>query len=510
MDNVQKLKQPKSFYMIFILEFWERFGYYGMQGIITIYFVRALGLTEAKAYSTFGALIALVYGMVAAGGYIGDKVLGTKRTIILGTIVLFLGYLFLGFSNNHTVFIALGIITVGNGLFKANPSSLLSKCYKENDPRLHGGFTLFYMAVNLGSFVSMLLTPVISEKLGWNAAFLVCAIGLFLALANFIFFYKSIAHINSEACRKKVSITKWVTVIALTAIASYASGYLLQHLTIAHIMLWTIATTVILIYFKFLFREHGITRKKMLVAFILMLQAIVFFTLYQQMPTSLTFFAIHNVNTSLLGFNIHPAQFQTLNPFWIMALSPILAIIYNKLGSKGKDIPMARKFAVGMTLCAMAFLLLYVCKYFADDHSKVSAWWLVGGYFFQSTGELMIGALGMAMIAELVPQKIVGFAMGMWFLKSAISGVTGSMLAKYTAVPKTITDPAITLHNYTHVFLLIGIIVGVVAIIMWLTSGMLVKYIQPDQDVDVRETTMEPEGDIHHKAEEFEKKIESF
>ncbi len=505
MEKTNSLRQPKAFYIIFILEFWERFGYYGMQAVITIYFVQSLGLSEPKAFATFGALVALVYGMVAAGGYIGDKILGTKRTIILGTAVLFIGYLMLGLSNTNTVFLALGVITVGNGLFKANPSSLLSKSYEENDPRLHGGFTLFYMAVNLGSFFSMILTPYIAAKVGWNAGFLLSAIGLFLALANFLFFYKSLANINSSACVKKISLLKWFIVILLTIAASFISGYLLQNVGLANVILWTIVIVVVGIYFKFMFREKGIVRKRMIVAFILMLQAIVFFTLYQQMPMSLTFFAIHNVKQSLLGMTILPAQFQTLNPFWIMALSPALAILYNKLGRKGKDFPVAKKFAMGMTFCSLAFLLLFCCKFFADSAGMVSAWWLVGSYFFQSVGELLIGALGMAMIAELVPQKIIGFAMGMWFLKSAISGMTGSMVARLTAIPKDVTGGFNSLNIYTGVFWKIGVIVAIVALIMWLTSGMLVKYISGG-DVDVAEATLEPEGDCHHKAEETEKK----
>lgn len=186
-----------------------------------------------------------------------------------------------------------------------------------------------------------------------------------------------------------------------------------------------------------------------------------------------------------------------------MTLSPVLAIIYNKLGSRGKDFHVAQKFAMGMTLCSMAFLLLFVCRFFADSSGMVSAWWLVGGYFFQSTGELLIGALGMAMISELVPQKIVGFAMGMWFLKSAISGMTGSMVAKFTAIPKDVASGIVSLDIYTGVFWKIGVVIAIIALIMWLTSGKLVRYISGD--IDVSEVTLEPEGNCHHKVEEIEK-----
>ncbi|MDI1353218.1 MAG: oligopeptide:H+ symporter, partial [bacterium] len=154
--------QPRAFHMIFMLELWERFGFYTVQGILTLYFIRYLGYSESQSYYTFGAFSALVYGMVVIGGFLGDRILGTKRTLVFGLFVLVAGYLSLAITDKAHVFLALGLICVGNGLFKANPSNLLSKCYKKNDVRLHGGFTLYYMAINLGSMVALFIAPAIS------------------------------------------------------------------------------------------------------------------------------------------------------------------------------------------------------------------------------------------------------------------------------------------------------------------------------------------------------------
>lgn len=151
-------EQPRAFHMIFMLELWERFGFYTVQGILTLYFIRYLGYSDLESYYTFGAYSALVYGMVVIGGYLGDRILGTKRTIVLGLVVLAMGYFSLAVTDKQHVFLALGLICVGNGLFKANPSNLLSKCYDDNDPRLHGGFTLYYMAINLGSMVALFVS----------------------------------------------------------------------------------------------------------------------------------------------------------------------------------------------------------------------------------------------------------------------------------------------------------------------------------------------------------------
>ena len=192
-------EQPPPFQMIFLLEIWERFGFYTVQGILTLYFIRFLGYSDTQAYYTFGAFSALVYGLTALGGYLGDQVLGTKRTIVLGLFVLACGYLALSFASHDGVFWALGLICVGGAIFKANPSSLLSKCYERNDPRLHSGFTLYYMAINLGSLVALLIGPTVASRLGYSYAYFLSFIGLTLGLANYYFQRSLIADINNAA-----------------------------------------------------------------------------------------------------------------------------------------------------------------------------------------------------------------------------------------------------------------------------------------------------------------------
>ncbi|WP_428411925.1 oligopeptide:H+ symporter, partial [Legionella sp.] len=161
-------EQPRAFHMIFLLELWERFGFYTVQGILTLYFIRYLGYSDLDSYYAFGAFSALVYGLIVIGGYLGDSILGIKRTIVLGLVVLSAGYFALAITDKEHVFLALGLVCVGNGLFKANPSNLLAKCYKPHDSRLHGGFTLYYMAINLGSMFALVIGPVIASRYGYS------------------------------------------------------------------------------------------------------------------------------------------------------------------------------------------------------------------------------------------------------------------------------------------------------------------------------------------------------
>ncbi|WP_257786784.1 oligopeptide:H+ symporter [Piscirickettsia salmonis] len=476
---LENFKQPKPFYMIFFVEMWERFGFYGMQALLAVYFVKSLGMSDVESFSVMGAFMALVYGFVSIGGYIGDRVLGTKRTMVFGAIVLAIGYFLLAASVDlpQIIFIALGTICIGNGLFKANPSSLLSKCYKEGDPKLDGAFTLYYMSINLGSFISMSLTPTISEHFGWSMAYVVCGIGLVIALLNYMVCRHWVDHVGSEAGMKQLSMNKLITVIVGSIVFIFISAYLLEHLKVAHWVLTIVAVSVVLYYFYETAREDTGYRAKMVVAFILMLVGVVFFVLYMQMPMSLNFFAINNVEHNILGISINPISFQALNPFWIVAISPILAFFYSHFGTKGKDLSMPFKFSIGMFLCAFAFLVLPLGAKFANVQGMVSSNWVILSYLLQSVGELMISGLGLSMVAQLVPQRLMGLVMGIWFLTSATAAVIGGWVSTLTAAPKGVTDPLQTLPLYSHVFMQIGVVTFVIAIVTLLAAPLLTRYI---------------------------------
>lgn len=469
-------EQPRAFKMIFMLEIWERLGYYTMQGILTLFFIRQLGFSDSEAYFTFGAFSALVYGMVSLGGYLGDKVLGIKRTIVLGLITLALGYLSLAFVNKDQVFLALGLICVGNGLFKANPSNLLAKCYKENDPRLHGGFTLYYMAINLGSIFALFIGPTLSSRYGYSYAYLISFIGLILGLCNYWFQRQSVADIKTVADEKKIEWWVWLCLFLGILLLTLCSSYLLQHVIFAKNLVLCITAIVVGVYLYLMSKQQKGSFYRMLVALILMMEAVVFFTLYQQMPTSLNLFAVHNVVPVLFGISIDPQSFQALNAIWIIVMSPVLAYFYNTLNHQGYQLAVPYKFAAGMLCCGLSFSLLFFARYFHDNNGVVSSGWLISSYFFQSTGELLVSALGIAMIAELVPAQITGFVMGMWFLTSSLAGFIGASVASLTALPRNLAPGVGSLMIYTQAFAYIGGVTLVLGLMMWLVSGRLSRY----------------------------------
>lgn len=470
-------EQPRAFPIIFMVEIWERFGFYTVQGILTLYFIRYLGFDDQQAYFTFGAFSALVYGMVALGGYLGDKVIGTKRMICLGLIILSLGYLSLSITDRAHVFWALGLICVGNGLFKANPSNLLAKCYELGDPRLHSAFTLYYMSINLGSIAALFLGPYVSSNYGYFYAYFLSFIGLFIGLGNFCFQRHHLKNIHTAADAATIKSWHWLFMGCIIVVLTLCASYLLQHVYLARQLTWIVTACTLVLYGFYMYQESARVRVKMLIAIVLIGEGIVFFILYQQMPTSLNLFAINNVNPTLLGVFIDPQSFQVLNPLWIIIMSPILAYAYKKAEKKGYFFPITYKFVSGMMCCSLSFMLLFFARFCHNEGGIVSSGWLIASYFFQSTGELLVSALGIAMIAELVPPSITGFVMGMWFLSISISSFLGASVASYTAFPTDFSGID-SLMLYTKVFGWIGMITFIVTGLMAILSTYLNKFIR--------------------------------
>ncbi|MFD1802821.1 dipeptide/tripeptide permease DtpA [Mixta tenebrionis] len=470
--SLNAFRQPKAFYLIFSIELWERFGYYGLQAIMAVYLVKQLGMSEADSITLFSSFSALVYGLTAIGGWLGDKVLGTKRVIILGALVLCVGYGLIAWSGHNVsiVYIGMATIAMGSGLFKANPGSLLSTCYDKDDPRIDGAFTMFYMSINVGSLISMMLTPWLAAKYGWSVAFSLSVVGMAITVINFLLCQKMVKDYGSKPDFAPLQAGKLLATIVGVVVLIAIATWLLHHQDIARIVLGVIALGIVVVFAKETFTLQGAARRKMIVAFLLMVEAIVFFVLYMQMPTSLNFFAIRNVEHTIFGIAFEPEQYQALNPFWIMVASPILAAVYNKLGDR---LPMPHKFAIGMVLCSIAFLVLPLGAKFANELGIVPVSWLILSYALQSVGELMISGLGLAMVAQLVPQRLMGFIMGSWFLTTAGAAMIAGKVANLMAVPENVTDPLESLHTYSEVFQQIGIVTAVIAVLMLLTAPLL-------------------------------------
>ena len=446
-----------GFVSLFLIEMWERFGYYGMTQIVVLFMVQQLGYTDDNANLTFSAFTGIAYAIPALGGWIGDRVLGSKRTAVLGAMILVIGYGMLAIPDSRLLFIALAVAAIGGGLFKANPANLISKLYEGESAKIDSAFTMYYMAVNLGAALSQFFTPIIAVVWGWHAGFAFCSAGMALGLGNYFFMRKHLAHVGSEPDFKPVDKKKLAIVIVGAALSILVVAAIIENKQYARDLAWTAFFGMFIIFGVMIYKGSPGERKGLVAVAILTAQTMLFFIFYQQMSTSLTLYSLRNVNLDLYGLHVPPAMVQWFNPLWIFLLSPILAWLYTHLNRDGRDFHISTKFAAGFLILAAGFFVYGISGHFAVD-SKVSLAWMFWGFCLQSLGELLISGLGLAMVARYVGPKLRGFIMGVWFLATGISQYLGGFVANYAAVPQGVADPAQSLPLYTHLFNNLGLV----------------------------------------------------
>jgi proton-dependent oligopeptide transporter, POT family len=471
--------QTRSFTTVFLIEMWERFGFYGMQVLMVTFMMKKLGFIDTKANLVWGAAAALIYATPAIGGWVGDKLLGTRRTMLMGAIILAMGYglLWMPSDSAYATYLALGVIVVGNGFFKPNAGNLVRKIYEGDETRIDSAFTIYYMAVNIGSMISMTATPWIrdhvaaayGDSMGWHTAFGACSIGLIAGLINYSFMSRTLSHIGSPTDDRPVDLKRLALVLLAGVGTVFISAFILQSETVAKWCVYGAGVVILGIFVHLIRSSRPSERAGLTAALVLTIQTIFFFIFYAQMATSLNLFAQRNVDLSFNLFGWHmltwiPEQYQNLNAIWIVILSPVLVFIYNSLGSVGKDPSVAAKFAWGFAAVAAGFFMYGFGANWATN-GQVSSWIMVWGYGLYSLGELLVSGLGLAMIARYVPERMGGFMMGAYFVAVGISQYLGSVVANIAHIPDNLTDPLQSLAIYTHLFNILGFVgIGCTAI----------------------------------------------
>ncbi|RLV60042.1 MFS transporter [Parashewanella curva] len=470
-SSQQPVSKTRSFATICLIEVWERFGFYGMQALIIYFMIQRLGFEDSRANLVWSAAAALIYVSPAIGGWVGDQILGTKRTMTLGAIILSVGYglMTIPTSNTWFLFYSLGVIVVGNGLFKPNAGNIVRMIYHGDDSKIDSAFTIYYMAVNVGSTVSMLLSPLIKEILskkygvdiGWHGAFSVSCVGLIIGLAQYFAMKPSLQLYGSEPDQNPVNLMSLIAVLAMSGVTIVASAYILNYESLARLFVYGAILVILGIFIYLISKSEHKEKAGLIVALILTVQTVFFFVFYQQMSTSLALFALRNVDANfyLFGYKLwtwQPAQFMALNPIWIMLLSPLLAWLYNWVHNKNINFPIAVKFMLGFVVVAIGFFIFG----FAGEYAvagKTSSWVMIWGYGAYSLGELLVSGLGLAMIARYAPARMAGFMMGAYFVASGSSQYLGGIVANFASVPKNLTDPLQSLPIYTDLFTKLGI-----------------------------------------------------
>lgn len=491
----QRKTHPKALFTLFFAELWERFSFYGMRSFLVLYMTGVLfkqmiqGEADARAYGIYGAFNALLYAAPVIGGMIADKILGFRRTIMIGGIAMATAQFILAFNawqmHSETLFFTgLGLLAVGNGFFKPNISSFLGTFYDKNDSRKDGAFTIFYMGINIGAFLSPLTCAYLAQTVHWSLGFLAAGIGMLLGI---IVFWNNMSKYEDKGNPPNPESLKNAFFAGMTKQSVIILGSLLSIPLFALLIDYERVTDIILILsgiavlgyvlvnaLKDNNREDG---QRMLVFLALFFFHMIFWTLFEQAGGSLTILADRFVNRH----GVPAGQFQSLNALFIMLLAPVFAWIWIKLSKAGKEPRTPMKFFYGLVQIALGFWVMVIGAKSVlsgvNAGALIPVIYLVIMYLLHTTGELSISPVGLSVVTKLAPAKMVGFVMGAWFLSIAFAHKIAGELGKAIASPTEGGDAAAALGSFVDVYMTWGVYITLgAAVLLFIISPVLKKW----------------------------------
>ncbi|WP_158409059.1 peptide MFS transporter [Candidatus Francisella endociliophora] len=459
---------------------WERFAFYSFTSLFVLFTI-SMSFSEKDAYMIFGVFSGLAYGLPVVGGIIADKLLGIKRAMVTGAIVLTLGYFSLGLSYSyHAVMLSLSMIAIGNALFKPAPSSLIGMIYDKDAAQTSAAFSMYYMAINIGAFFAGVAAPLIAKYTNFHIAFIVAAIGMLFAILSFFKKFGLYKSLYNEVGSKPLELRNIAFSVLILCLLLLCSFILLNYNEVAFYIIIAITASVLIYLFSSSFSySDNVTKVKLITGVCLFVQAIFFFIIYAQTFSTLVIFAKNNVVLSIFGFDISPASFTSVSYFWILTLSPILAKLYLYIHEKKYNFNTFDKFATSIFLCAIAFLILYfACITTAGADSKITSLWLVIYYFLASLAELFISAMGLAVAAQYFPREKIGLCMGAWLLCQGCGQTLAGKIAGYISMPSesvSAKDSLIVFTNYFEKFSIVCFIVAIIFTVIAIYIRILSK-----------------------------------
>jgi len=506
MENTQVKKgHPKGLYFLFFTEMWERYSYYGMRAIFILFMTKVLLMQDADASTIYGSYTGLVYLTPLLGGYLCDKFLGNRRSIVIGGFLMAVGqfFMFLSASAGHgdsgTTLMWAGLTTliIGNGFFKPNISTMVGQLYPEGDRRIDSAFTIFYMGINLGAFFSPLVCGSLAEKVDFKWGFLAACIGMVVSLICFILFQKK--YLISEQGKeiglpvKKLDIQSILMIAGSIAIIFLMLNFKQMFNSDQDIISYVIYGAMIIMPIIILSDKslNSIERKRIIVIFILAFFVIFFWGAFEQAGASLTLFADKQTNRNILGWEMPASYFQSINPLAVITLAPLFTILWGYLYKRRMEPSSPRKMAFGLALVAVGYLLIAFAVHGIGASDKVSMWWLIALYVIHSMGELCLSPIGLSMVSKLAPLRLSSLMMGTWFLANAAANKFAGTLSALIP-PSGETDPAVPvtyphflgmeITNLYQFFMLFIVMTGVAAAILFILSSWLQSMIQEKHD----------------------------
>ncbi|AMT98095.1 peptide MFS transporter [Psychrobacter alimentarius] len=494
---------PKPLRSLFFTEMWERFSYYSIRPLLVLFMVATVGsggfgFDEVTASAIYGIFAGSLYLAAVPGGWLADNWLGQERALWWGSIIIALGHLCIALSavfGMTLFFVGLICIVLGSGLFKTCISVMVGALYPKGDVRRDGGFTLFYMGINIGALLAALIVGVFKEKGMWHAGFGVGGLGMLVSLL--VYRFAAQKNLTRYARAKGITaewenangiyknIGRWVAgfVALLVAVVLLVSTGMISFnpQMVAEYMTYIIAAVVIL-YFAIMFispRLDKTDKLRLLICFILIIGSTLFWSSFEQQPTSFNLFADRYTDLNVLGFEIPSIWFQSLNPLFILILAPIVSIVWVKLANKGLEPSSMAKFALGMLLAAAGFaLMIFASKsILTNDGGLASPLWLVGSLLLLTLGELALSPVGLSSMTKLAPKGMQGQMMGLFFASIAMGNLVAAFFGGHVSADKIEGLP--TLFTTMTVFLVVTAVI--LLVLAKPINNMLKKSEQADQ-----------------------------
>ncbi|OCC09991.1 peptide MFS transporter [Streptomyces sp. PTY087I2] len=442
---------PRGMATLFMTEMWERFSWYGMRAILTLYLVAAvldgpLEGREALAASIYGVYNAVVYMAAMPGGWVADRLWGARKAVLVGGIIIALGHFTLALPSDIAFFVGLALIAAGTGLLKPNISAMVGGLYEgQPSARRDAGFTLFYMAINIGGLAAPLLVGYLGEHVNWHLGFGVAGVGMTFAVIQYALGSKHLGDVGKLPAKpispeERRSTLRKVALWAGIAVAALLIDLALGTYDIEHIVnvLAVLGVVVPIVYFITIFRDPALTkedRPKIKAYVWFFITAVLFWMIYDQSGSLLTIFADNKTDRFIGGWEFPASWLQSVNPAMVIILAPVFAALWVRLATRNREPSTPMKFALAMLLIGGSFGIMGLAGAAAanSETGKVTVFWLLAVYLAQTMGEMCLSPVGLSLSTKLAPKMFVGQIMGLWFLATSTGNALNGWTTKLNA-----------------------------------------------------------------------------
>jgi proton-dependent oligopeptide transporter, POT family len=432
---------PKGLYLLFFTEAFERFQYYGMRAFLVLYLVDAtkgLGWSRSEALSLYGTYTGLVYLTPVLGGYIADRFLGQRLSVVLGGTLMMGGQFLCALKSVPTLYAGLSILIIGNGFFKANISTMVGQLYAPGDRRRDNAFTIFYMGINLGGFLGPLIAGGLAEKVDWSFGFALSGLGMAIGVATFLAL-KGKLLVGIGTLKEKPSakeVKRFLTGLGLAAVVLAGLAWLAVKGPLAGRVNWDVVLlSAILgtmlgffVYLTFFGKLKKVERDRVIVIFVLVLFVVFFWAAFEQAGGLMNLYTDTKVDRGVFQWTVPTTWLQSVNSLFIVAFAPLFAMLWTWLAARGKEPTTTTKMALGLLLVSVGFVLMYAAALQSAAQGKAALLWVVGAYLFHTWGELSLSPVGLSMVTKLAPTRFASALMGVWFLSNAAANKLAGML----------------------------------------------------------------------------------